>query len=298
MSEHTTSDATGPLTVGIVGTGEMGRPVVDRLLAAGHRVRAFARRPEIRTDLAHAGVTVVDRAEDLGPGADVVLVYVYTDEQAREVTLGSADAPGIVGGMDPGSVLVLHTTGSPVTARAIAGVAETLGVGVLDAAGSGGPADVAAGRLNLFVGGEPAHLARCQTVLDAYASTVTHFGPIGAGQMVKLINNLLFGCQIELAVEAARLAAGFGIDEVELARTLHTCSGQSFSLDLIATMGGSASLLAGAGRFVHKDVLVARQVALEAGADLGTLDAVALPLLDRTRPSPTPPATPRKASHG
>jgi 3-hydroxyisobutyrate dehydrogenase-like beta-hydroxyacid dehydrogenase len=280
----------GACKVGIVGTGEMGRPLVDRLLAAGHLVHAYARHSEARTELTDAGVIVVDDVAALGAGCDIVVVYVYSDDQVRSVALDD----GLVHAMAPGSVLVIHATGSPATARTIAEVARRRGVGVLDAAGSGGPADVAAGRLNLFVGGTTDDLATVRPVFDAYASAVTHFGPVGSGQMVKLVNNLLFGCHIELALEAVRLAASFGVDEVELARTLHTCSGQSYSLDLVATMGGTAMLLAGAGRFVHKDVLVARQVAHEAGVELGSLDAVALPLLARTRP----PDDTTEAQHG
>jgi 3-hydroxyisobutyrate dehydrogenase-like beta-hydroxyacid dehydrogenase len=103
--------------------------------------------------------------------------------------------------------------------------------------------------------------------------------------MVKLINNLLFASHIQLALEASRLAAGFGIDEAHLARVLHTCSGQSFALDLIATMGSADQLVAAAGRFIHKDVVVARHVAEHLGVSLGTIDAVTEPLLASTRPA-------------
>lgn len=272
--------ANGARRVGIVGTGEMGRPLVDRLLAAGHDVTAYARRPEVRADLAQAGVTVVDSAAEAGADRDFVVVYVYADEQVRSVALDD----GLVDAMPSGSVLVIHTTGSPATAQAIAERASTRGVGVVDAPGSGGPAHVADGTLNLFVGGEPAHVDRCRPLFAAYASVVTHFGALGAGQIVKLLNNLLFGAHIELALEASRLASTFGIDPVQLARTLKTCSGQSYSLDLIPLMGSPATLVEKAGHFVHKDVLVAREVATSIGAPLGTFDAVTAPLLERTRP--------------
>jgi 3-hydroxyisobutyrate dehydrogenase-like beta-hydroxyacid dehydrogenase len=102
-------------------------------------------------------------------------------------------------------------------------------------------------------------------VFDAYAARVVHFGALGAGQKVKLLNNLLFGAHVELALEAARLSTELGIDPALLATTLHTCSGA-------------------AGRFVHKDVVVAEQVAGELGASLGSIAAVTGPLLGRTRP--------------
>lgn len=268
-----------PTRVGIVGTGEMGRPVIDRLLAAGFAVSAHVRRAAVRDQLTALGVDIVATPAALGASCDVVLVYVFADEQVHSVAFDDA----LLAAMGPGSVLVVHTTGSPATAQAIAAAAPP-GVGVLDAAGSGGPADVAAGRLNLFVGGDAAHLERCRPVFEAYTSTITHFGPVGAGQTVKLVNNLLFGSHVQLALDACRLAAAAGVDAAELARVLHTCSGQSYSLDLVATMGSADQLLAAAGRFIHKDVVVARAVAAELGAPLGAFDAVTTALLERTSP--------------
>lgn len=214
----------------------------------------------------------------MGKRCEIAIIYVFTDEQARAVALDD----GLVDALEPGSVLVVQTTGSPETAKAIAAAANGRGVGVVDAAASGGPADLAAGRLNIFAGGDVEDIARCRPVFEAYASAITHFGPVGAGQMVKLVNNLLFGCHIELALEAARLVAAFGVDEVEFAHALHACSGQSYSLDLVESMGGSQKLVTAAGKYVHKDAVVARAVAAEAGVDLGSFGAVVDALIDRT----------------
>jgi len=267
--------------VGIVGTGEMGRPLVDRLRDAGHHVAAYARRHEARETLAAAGVEVVDSVSALGAGRDIVIIYVYSDGEVRSVALDDR----LIDAMEPGALLVIHTTGSPATAQALSERARVRGVHVIDAPGSGGPAQVADGTLNLFVGGEVTDFERARPLFAAYASQVTHFGVLGTGQTVKLINNLLFGAHVELALEAARLSTAFGIGPAELARTLHTCSGQSYSLDLIAAMGSAEALLGGAGRFIYKDVLLARTAAAGMGASLGSFDAVTAPLLDRTRTS-------------
>jgi 3-hydroxyisobutyrate dehydrogenase len=272
---------TEPRRIGVVGTGEMGRPLVDRLLAAGHHVSAFARRPQARAELTAAGVDVVDTVASLGAKSDIVVIYVFADEQVRAVALDD----GLVDAMSPASLVVIHTTGSPDTAKAISAHARPRGIGVVDAPGSGGPAQVADGTLNLFLGGEVDDVERCRAVFETYATNITHFGDVGSGQMVKLINNLLFGCHLELAFEASRLAGLFGIDSAELARTVHTCSGQSYSLDLVAAMGSPERLVDMAGPYVHKDVVVARAVAAAIGAPLGTFDAVTAPLLERTRPN-------------
>lgn len=268
-------------TIGVVGTGEMGRPLVDRLVGAGFEVAAYVRRPELREELTAAGVECVDKLTDLAAGRDAVIVYVYSDEQVHDLVLEG----GLADEMEPGSTLIIKTTGSPRTAEAIEARVRPRGIGVVDAPGSGGPNQVADGTLTIFVGGEEQDVERCRPVFASYTSNVVHFGPVGSGQKVKLLNNLLFGAHVQLALEAARLSSEFGIDPVQLATTLHTCSGASYSLDLIAAMGSADALVAGAGRFIYKDVLVASAVADDMGASLGTIATVTAPLLATTRPS-------------
>ena len=267
-------------SVGIVGTGEMGMPLVQRLLQAGFPVAAYARRNDSRDLLARMGASLVDNLGELGARRDVVFVYVYSDEQVRAVTLEG----GLLDAMAPGSTLVIVTTGSPLTARLVGERANSRGVRVVDAPGSGGPAQVANGTLSVFVGGDDADVDRCRPLFDAYASHVYHLGALGTGQYIKLINNLLFGCHIELAAEACRIAALAGIDDATLARTLSTCSGQSYSLDLIGTIGSVERLVEAAGHFVYKDVAVARDVAAETDAPLGSFGPLIDPLLRRTAP--------------
>jgi 3-hydroxyisobutyrate dehydrogenase-like beta-hydroxyacid dehydrogenase len=274
------STAGGVRQVGIVGTGEMGRPVVDRLVAAGYEVAAYVRRPEVRAELAAAGVEVVDGAPALGRDRDVVVVYVCSDEQVRQVALGD----GLLDAMATGSLLVVHTTGSPGTMIEIAEAAEPRGVGVVDAAGSGGPAAVAAGELMLFAGGREADVERCRPLFAAYAAQVVHFGGVGAGQRVKLINNLLFGAHTELALEATRLAAAFDVDPVKLASTLGACSGASAALGLVSAMGSPEALLERAGWTIYKDVHYALDLMAQLGTPLGSLAGVVEAALERTAP--------------
>jgi len=266
------------MRVGLVGTGEMGRPLVDRLVAAGLDVAAFARRDDARSELESVGVHCVETPAELAKGRGIVIVYVYSDEQVRDVV----HSGGLGDAMERDSILVVHTTGSPRTVETIQRHLEPRGAGVVDAPGSGGPQQVAQGTLTLFVGGSDEHVQRCTPLFAAYASEVVHFGGPGAGQKAKLLNNLLFGAQVELAVQAAELSEALGIDPLLVARTLHSCSGSSYALDLVASMGSADALIAGAGRFVHKDVVVARAAAREAGASLGSLESVTDAVLERT----------------
>jgi 3-hydroxyisobutyrate dehydrogenase-like beta-hydroxyacid dehydrogenase len=99
---------------------------------------------------------------------------------------------------------VLHTTGSPRTAQAIAARATPRGIGVVDCPVSGGPHDIAAGHVTLLAGGDGADIDRVRPVLAAYGDPMLHVGPLGAGQGVKLVNNAVFAANIGLLAEAVR----------------------------------------------------------------------------------------------
>ncbi len=254
--------------VGFVGAGRMGRPMVDRLLAAGHPVRVLARSAEAGDALAAAGAEVVGEVDEVGAGVDAVLVCVHHDDQVRSVCLES----GLLDRMKAGSVLVVHTTGSPHTVAAIAERAADRGIDVVDAPVSGGPHDIAAGRLTLFVGGAAAAVDRIRPVLASYGEPVLPVGPLGAGQRVKLINNALFAANLGLLADAARLGTRFGLDEAVLLSALQHGSAQSRALTGAAARGSVAGFGRAIGEFLHKDLRVVRAVAGDLRTDLGALD--------------------------
>jgi 3-hydroxyisobutyrate dehydrogenase-like beta-hydroxyacid dehydrogenase len=252
--------------VGFVGAGRMGGPMVARLVAAGHEVRALARSADRRRDLERLGADAVSELADTGAHADLVVLCVFTDEQVREVCLDSALLPT----MPSGSALVVHTTASPKTIEAIA--ARAGDVDVVDAPVSGGPHDIAAGKLTLFVGGADGAVARLRPVLSCYGDPVLHVGPRGAGQKVKLVNNALFAGHIGLLAEATRLGERLGVPEATVLAALAHGSATSRVLDIVAARGSVGSFIEVAGEFVGKDVAVVREIAEELGSDLGELD--------------------------
>lgn len=255
--------------VGFVGAGRMGRPMVDRLVAAGHEVRVLGRSREARESLQNAGAQPVADISEAGHGAAVVCVCVFSDEQARQVCLGS----GLLEAMPEGSTIVLHTTGSPRTAQTIAARAAPRGIRVVDSPVSGGPHDIAAGHVTLLVGGAEADVERVTPVLRAYGDPVLHVGPLGAGQGVKLVNNAVFAANIGLLADAVRLGAQFGVEEAVLLTALPHGSAASRALAIAAGRGSVAAFAEGVREFLAKDVAVVRGVAAETGASLGVLDA-------------------------
>jgi 3-hydroxyisobutyrate dehydrogenase-like beta-hydroxyacid dehydrogenase len=256
--------------VGFVGAGRMGAPMVRRLVEDGHEVRVLGRSVEKRKAVKELGAQPVTDLADTGADADVVIVCVFTDEQVQQVCLESV----LLSTMQPGTVLVIHTTGSPRTAQTIAAEAAAQGVGVVDAPVSGGPHDIAAGQVTLFVGGGDDTVEHVRPVLASYGDPILHVGPIGAGQGVKLINNTLFAAQIGLLHEAVRLGDRIGIDEPRLLDAIGHGSAASRVGDIVAARGSVDAFIDMVGEFVGKDVDVVRKVAAELGSELGLLDDV------------------------
>lgn len=256
------------MRVGFIGAGRMGRPMVSRLVAAGHDVHALGRTAEKRRALEQLDAHPVHDAADTGAHADVVVLCVFTDEQVRQVCLEG----GLLPTMPSGSALVVHTTASPTTIEAIA--TRAAHVDVVDAAVSGGPHDIAAGRLTLYAGGAKPAVDRVRPLLACYGDPVLHVGPIGAGQRVKLVNNALFAGQIGLLAEAIRLGERLGVPESTLLSALGHGSATSRVLDLVAANGSVASFIEVTGDFVGKDVAMVRDITAGLGSDLGALDDV------------------------
>lgn len=256
--------------IGFVGAGRMGAPTVRRLVEAGHDVRALGRSVEKRRAVSELGAQPVTDLADVAADADVVIVCVFTDEQVQQVCVHSV----LLSTMQRGAALVIHTTASPRTAQAIAAQAAEHGVDVIDAPVSGGPHDIAAGQVTLFVGGADDTVERVRPVLASYADPILHVGPIGAGQGVKLVNNTLFAAQIGLLHEAVRLGDRLGLDERRLLDAIGHGSAASRVASLVGSRGSVDAFIDMVGEFVGKDVAVVRKVSAEMGSELGLLDDV------------------------
>ena len=181
--------------VSFVGAGQMGSPMVQRLLDAGVPTTVYARRAEVRERFERAGAPVVAVISDAARDADVVIVCVYSDSEVDEVALG---ADGLLASMSPGAILALHTTGSPATAKRLAEAAAGRGVKVVDAPVSGGANDIVAGHLTVMLGGEPDDVERVSSVVAAYSDAIFPVGELGSAQALKLVNNALFAANVQL----------------------------------------------------------------------------------------------------
>jgi 3-hydroxyisobutyrate dehydrogenase-like beta-hydroxyacid dehydrogenase len=258
------------MRIGVIGAGRMGRPIVDRLAAAGYQPTVLTRRPESRAEAEIAGLSCAGTVQETVEDADVVLNVVFDEQQVKAALLGPR---GAITAMRAGAVLVQHTTCDPATVEMITEVAANRGVRVLDAAVSGNPRDIAAGQLTLWVGGDESALDEVRPPLGAYASPVMFVGPAGNGQRVKLVNNALFVAQVGLAVDAVRFAEAIGIPEAEILSAIQHGSGGSRALSSVAWMGADGVGIR-LSELLGKDINVLRAVAGRARADLGLIGDV------------------------
>lgn len=258
------------MKIAVIGAGRMGRPIIDRLVAAGYEPTVLARRPEARAAAEAAGLACAGTIPEAVRDAQVVLTVVFDDEQLRAAVLGEN---GAIAAMPAGSVLVQHTTCDPATVTLLAEAGAERGITVLDAALSGNPRDIAAGQLTLWVGGDESGLERVRPLLNTYASPVMFVGAVGNGQRIKLINNALFVAQVGLAVDAVRLAGSIGISEEQIVAAVQQGSGGSRALGTVAWIGADA-VGARLAEFMLKDISAARAAAERAQADLGLIGDV------------------------
>lgn len=259
--------------VGFVGVGQMGRPIVDRLVAAGFPVAAFVRRREVAESLEQAGVTVVATTSELARQSNVLIICTFSDEQLATVAFGDDGGDGALAAMRPGSVLVSHVTGNPAVVSDIAARAPA-GVEVVDAPVSGTALDIAAGKLTVLVGASEVAMYVVRPVLASYADPVLHVGVVGDAQRVKLVNNLLFTVHVRFAIAAVALGDRMGIDRTVLAFALSSCSASSRAMSLLEQMP-AADVVAGAGHYLAKDVKAVKATAAALGVDLGELGDLA-----------------------
>jgi 3-hydroxyisobutyrate dehydrogenase-like beta-hydroxyacid dehydrogenase len=204
----------------------MGLPMASHLVEAGFDVTAWARRPEVRDAATAAGLTMVDTVGELGAERDAVITVVTTSSDVSEL------ASPLLAAMKPGSVLVDMSTISPATSRAVAAQASRRGVDFLDAPVSGGSFGAEAGTLTIMVGGDGGVLERCRPLFNAMGDPqrVFHTGPVGSGEVVKLVNNMLVGTISAATLEALMVGVRAGVPAATLVEVVSVSSGGSTQL--------------------------------------------------------------------
>jgi 3-hydroxyisobutyrate dehydrogenase len=195
--------------VGFIGLGIMGRGMARNILKAGFPLRVWNRTASRMDELVAEGAVAASSAADVAANSDLVITCVSDTPDVEQVILGQE---GVIHGAKRGALVIDMSTISPQATREIAAGLRERGVSMLDAPVSGGSEGAARGTLTIMVGGEAADVERATPLLQAMGKTITHVGEQGAGQTVKLVNQILVVGNALSMCEALLFAQAGGVD--------------------------------------------------------------------------------------
>ena len=214
--------------VAFVGLGTMGAPMAMNLLKAGHEVTVHNRTRDRERPLEAAGAQRAESPQAAAATADVVITCVSDTPDVAAVILGDS---GIIHGAKPGTVVVDMSTISPTVTREIADALAARQIALVDAPVSGGSEGAQRGTLSIMVGGEAAVVDQVRPVLAAMGSTITHVGPIGAGQTTKAINQIIVAGTYWAIAEGMALGLKADLDMERVVQAVSGGAAGSWGLD-------------------------------------------------------------------
>ena len=258
------------MKIGFIGLGNMGLPMAINLLKAGHEVTGFDLVQGQIDAFAKAGGKVAKSANATADGADVVISMLPASRHVEGLYLG---ANGLIAYANPKTLLIDCSTISPKVAQAVAAEAKAKGFAMVDAPVSGGTAGAQAGTLTFMVGGENSVVECIRPILENMGKNIFHAGGSGAGQTVKVCNNMLLGIQMLGTSEALRLGIANGMDPKVLSDIMSKSSGRNWALELYnpcpGVMENAPSSKGYAGGFGVDLMLKDMGLAIENAQDLG-----------------------------
>lgn len=219
------------MKIGFAGMGIMGRGMAANLVRAGHDVMVWNRTRSRTTDLKAAGAEVAATAAELARACDITMMCVSDTPDVEAVTLGQ---DGLIHGLGAGKLVVDHSTISASATKRVAKTVQEVGADWVDAPVSGGSEGAEKGTLSIMAGGSKDSIARVRPYLEAYGSSITHVGPTGAGQMVKLVNQVLVVINGLAVSEALLLAEAGGVD---ISTTIDAVKGGAAGSWMLANRG-------------------------------------------------------------
>jgi 3-hydroxyisobutyrate dehydrogenase len=257
--------------IGFIGLGNMGLPMAQNLIKAGHQVEGVDVNPASVAKLVAAGGASVETAKTAAARADVVITMLPSGKEVRDVYL---DSSGIIENANPGTLLIDCSTIDVETARVVASAAERKELLMLDAPVSGGVGGATAATLTFMVGGSVRAFERALSILEKMGKTVVHAGGAGNGQAAKICNNMILGVSMIAVSEAFVLAEKLGLDHQKLFDISSKSSGQCWSLTSycpvpgpVPTSPANRDYQAGfTAAMMLKDLKLAQAAAKSAGA--------------------------------
>jgi 3-hydroxyisobutyrate dehydrogenase-like beta-hydroxyacid dehydrogenase len=220
---------------GILGLGKMGLPMAEHLLARGYSVAGYDPLEPARASARALGVSVLGSPGEVARAADLVLVVVGFEHEVEAALFGSG---GIAQASRPGLIVAVGSTLAPRYAARLAERLRGAGMVLLDIPLARGEAAARSGSLLIYGAGDEASFEACRPAFGAFASDIFHLGAAGAGQVAKMVNNLLLWACIVANDEGLRLAEALGVERSRLQAALHHGSGQNWAMDHAAERSG------------------------------------------------------------
>ncbi len=215
--------------VAFIGLGVMGYPMAGFLAKNDHDVTVYNRTgSKAEKWQGEHGGKVAPTPREACEGAELVMTCVGNDDDLRSVVLGD---DGAFAGMHKGTIFVDHTTASADVARELAAIGQTDGVGFIDAPVSGGQAGAENGVLTVMCGGAQTDFDAAQPVMDCYAKAVTLLGPVGAGQLTKMVNQICIAGVVQGLSEALHFAQNAGLDAKQVVEVISQGAAQSWQME-------------------------------------------------------------------
>lgn len=217
------------MKIGFIGIGNMGTPMSINLLKAGHELTVYDILVEAMAEPVRLGAKAAGCPKEVAQASNVVMTSLPTPKALEEVVLGR---DGVLEGARRGCILIDTSTVSPSTIKKIAAIAKDRGVEVLDAPVSGGVAGARAKTLTVMVGGDKRVFEGCLEILRAIGKNIYHVGDVGAGNTVKLVNNLMSLVNVVTLSEGMVLGMKAGVDPETLYQVIKVSTGRSYALEV------------------------------------------------------------------
>ena len=213
--------------VGIIGLGKMGHPMARHLRTAGFDVTACDVDALVREQAQRSGIAMAAHPRAVAERSDFVIVVVGFDQEAEAVLLGPE---GIAAAARPGLIVGIASTVAPRTMARLATRLADSGIILLDMPITRGEPAAEAGELLVMVGGDAEAFKSCKPALQSFANSIFHLGDLGAGQVGKMVNNMILWSCISANFEGFKLAQGLGVDLERLRRALVESSASNWAL--------------------------------------------------------------------
>ncbi|HXZ88831.1 MAG TPA: NAD(P)-dependent oxidoreductase [Candidatus Binataceae bacterium] len=268
------------MRIGFIGLGNMGGPMALNLIKAGHSLAVH----DLRRDMAQAhlagGAQWADSPAEAARGREVVFTSLPGPREVEAVALGRN---GIIDGIERGAIYADLSTSSPTLIRRIHAALAEKGVAVLDTPVSGGPPGARNATLSVMAGGDEGDYLRLKPALEAIGDKLQYVGEVGAGEVAKIVHNMMIFCTISLFAEAFTMGIKAGVDPQKLYTAVRNGAyGQGMMLAMLpaTVFKGRFDVSSGTINIVHKDIALATEVARKASVPMRMAALVEQDLLE------------------